>query len=84
MDPWIAYCGVNCAACPDRTKGACPGCRNSDWGDDPCLPVGCCRKKGIGVCGQCDVFPCADMAAFYEESESHKEGYDRMRVMRNE
>ena len=83
-DPMIAYCGVTCAACPDYAGGKCPGCRKTVWGDDPCMPVRCCKEKGIDVCGQCGAFPCADMAAFYRESEGHKEAYRRMCAMRKE
>ena len=83
-DPLIAYCGVTCAACPDYAGGKCPGCRETVWGDDPCMPVRCCKEKGIDVCGQCGAFPCADMAAFYKESEGHKEAYRRMCAMRIE
>lgn len=83
-DPMIAYCGVNCAPCPDHTSGKCPSCRATVWGDDPCLPVGCCRERGISVCGQCEAFPCRDMAAFYEESEGHKEAYRRMLAVRKQ
>ena len=24
MDPMIAYCGVDCSACPDYESGKCP------------------------------------------------------------
>ena len=80
----IAYCGVNCAPCPDFTGGKCPGCRKTAWGDDPCPPVACCREKGIDVCGQCERFPCEMMIGFYEESEGHKEAYERMRAVRGQ
>ena len=74
-----AYCGVDCAVCPDHTGGKCPGCRHADWREgDICLPVECCRGKGISFCGECPSFPCADMTAFYEESESHTRAYDLM------
>lgn len=82
IDPMIAYCGVDCAPCPDFTAGSCPGCRRTAWGDDPCMPVACCREKGIESCGACGAFPCADMAEFYRESERHKEAYQRMLNMR--
>lgn len=82
-DRMIAYCGVNCAVCPDFTQGKCSGCRDTAWGDDPCMPVRCCNGKGIDACGACDAFPCADMAAFYRESEGHREAYRRMRAVCN-
>ena len=82
IDRMIAYCGVNCAQCPDDTSGKCPGCRNSEWGGDPCMPVACCQRKGIEACGQCGEFPCESMAEFYTESEGHREAYQRMLVMR--
>ena len=25
----IAFCGVDCAACPDYAGGRCPGCRDA-------------------------------------------------------
>ncbi len=78
----IAYCGVDCGLCPDLAAKKCPGCRATEWGDDPCPPVGCCSAKGISFCGECGGFPCADMAAFYEESEGHREAYRRMCALR--
>ena len=81
----IGYCGVDCAACPDYMTGRCPDCRKSGWPDaDPCMPIACCREKGIGCCGQCDVFPCENMAGFYEESEGHRAAYARMKALREE
>ena len=75
----IAYCGVDCAACGDYAGGKCPGCRQTEWKEgDICMPVECCRKKGISFCGECSAFPCADMKEFYGESESHKRAYGRM------
>ncbi len=81
-DPMIAYCGVDCAPCPDYAGGKCPGCRATEWGDDPCLPVRCCREKGIALCGECERFPCRNMADFYGESEGHKAAYLRMCIVR--
>ena len=84
-DPLIAYCGVDCAACPDYAEKKCPGCRGTDWTPgDECMPVACCREKGIDLCGRCPGFPCPDMAAFYEESDSHREAYDRMQAVHGE
>lgn len=81
----IACCSVDCAACPDYLSGKCPDCRHSKWPDgDPCMPIACCQGRGIDCCGRCDAFPCADMAAFYEESEGHREAYRRMRALRGE
>ncbi len=81
----IAYCGVDCAACPDLYAGKCLGCRQTEWtAGDECMPVACCRKKGISVCGECESFPCADMAEFYQESESHRAALARMRALRGE
>jgi len=78
----IGYCGVNCGACRDYTGKVCPGCRLSTWPDgDACPPVACCQKKGIAVCGMCGEFPCQMMAEFYEESESHRQAYGRMRTV---
>ena len=79
----IAYCGVNCAACPDLAEKKCPGCRKSEWPEgDPCPPVACCTRRGIQVCGQCEAFPCQMMREFYEESDSHRAAYERMRSIR--
>ena len=56
----IAYCGVDCAACPEYLSGKCPDCRHSQWPDgDPCMPIACCQSKGIDCCGRCASFPCA-------------------------
>lgn len=79
----IAYCGVDCAACPDYLTGKCPDCRHSEWPDgDACMPIVCCQRKGIDCCGRCDVFPCGDMTGFYEESESHRAACVRMAEVR--
>lgn len=81
----IAYCGVDCSVCADYTSKACPGCRQTQWPeDDACMPVACCRGKGISLCGACEVFPCSDMAEFYQESESHREAYRRMAATHQE
>ena len=81
----IAYCGVDCAACADYESGKCPNCRHSRWLDeDPCMPIACCQQKGIDCCGRCDIFPCPDMAAFYEESEGHRAARKRMLTLRGQ
>ena len=73
------YCGVDCAVCTDYTGGVCPGCRRSVWPEgDACPPVACCRKREIPLCRDCRDFPCRMMAEFYEESESHRQAYERM------
>lgn len=82
MDHRIAYCGVDCAVCPDFLAGTCPDCRHTIWPEnDACMPVACCRERGLRCCGQCPSLPCADMAAFYGESESHREAGARMRAL---
>ena len=83
MDTKIAYCGVDCSVCPDYLNNVCPSCRLTQWEDgDECMPVKCCREKGIDVCAFCAEFPCGSMAEFYMESESHKAAYRRMLAMR--
>lgn len=78
----IAFCGVDCSVCPDHLQGKCPGCRKTVWSQgDACLPAACCGKKGILCCGDCESFPCADMAAFYAESESHRQALERMQAV---
>ena len=80
MSERIAYCGVDCAVCPDFTQEKCPGCRESVWPEgDLCPPIACCARHGIELCGQCGEFPCQMMREFYEESDSHRAAYDRMR-----
>ncbi len=75
----IAFCGVDCSACPDYLSGKCPNCRNSAWSEgDACMPVTCCRSKSTLCCGDCERFPCADMEAFYAESEGHRQALGRM------
>ena len=75
----IAYCGVECSKCCDLESGKCPGCRKTQWADgDECLPVGCCRKKGIAFCGECPGFPCEEMKEFYTESENHEKAFELM------
>ena len=81
----IAYCGVNCEVCADYLNGACPSCRKTVWEEgDECMPVACCRKKGISYCGECgESFPCSDMKEFYAESESHAHAFELMRSVQN-
>lgn len=75
----IAYCGVDCSACPDHSGGKCPGCRKTVWDEgDECMPIACCKKRGISCCGECGDFPCPDMDEFYGESDSHRLAYARM------
>ena len=82
MNDNIAYCGVDCSVCPDYLNKSCPSCRLTEWTEeDICMPVRCCREKGIEFCGACDSFPCKDMAEFYEESDSHREAFARMKSM---
>ena len=78
----VGYCGVDCAVCPDFLNGTCPDCRSSVWPEgDPCPPIACCREKGIEACGACGDFPCQRMAEFYEESDSHRAAFERMRAV---
>ena len=79
----IACCGVDCAVCADFRQDACPGCRESTWPEnDLCPPIACCVRRGITLCGDCEAFPCAMMREFYEESDSHRAAYARMRRLR--
>ena len=76
MNTQIAYCGVNCFACSDYINKICPSCKHTQWTEeDICMPVKCCKEKGIDFCAFCNNFPCDDMADFYEESKSHKYVY---------
>ena len=82
-DRLIAYCGVDCSSCPDYRNGKCPSCRRSTWAEgDACMPVSCCNERSITTCGFCDLFPCDSMAEFYDESDSHREAYHRMRALK--
>ena len=84
-DPLIAYCGVNCAVCPDFLEQKCPGCRKTKWPEgDCCKPISCCKEKGIDYCGECEDFPCEMMKGFYKESKSHEEAYERMCKIKDE
>ena len=83
MNELIAFCGVDCSVCPDYTKDLCPSCRKTKWDDEPCMPVACCKKKGITVCGECKNFPCGDMKEFYEVSENHEKAYELMTKIKN-
>ena len=83
MNRDIAFCGVDCSVCPDYISKKCPSCRLTRWKDgDICMPVMCCREKGIDFCAFCGEFPCGDMADFYGESDSHKAAYRRMLAVR--
>ncbi len=75
----IAYCGVNCAECTDYKCHMCEGCKATEWEEgNTCMPVDCCRKRNIPFCAKCYEFPCEDMKAFYEESETHREAFKLM------
>ncbi|MBQ6019992.1 MAG: hypothetical protein IJL26_07410 [Clostridia bacterium] len=79
MNDLIAYCG----ACKDYTNKKCPSCRATAWTeDDICMPVKCCREKGIEFCACCVYFLCPETAGFYEESDGHREACRRMSAMR--
>ena len=83
MKNGIAYCGVDCASCPDFIGRKCPSCRLTEWKeDDVCMPVKCCREKKIDCCGFCGGFPCADMREFYAESDGHRKAYRSMLALR--
>ena len=84
MAPMLAYCGVDCAACADYLDKRCPSCRWTDWRDDPCMPVRCCREKGIECCAFCGVVPFESSAEVYAESEGHRAAFRRMRALRGE
>ena len=78
----LGFCGVDCSVCPDYLEGKCPDCRHTQrLENDTCGPVECCTKKNIAICGQCGSFPCKEMEAFYEESESHRTAFARMRKL---
>ena len=69
--------------CADYRAGKCPGYRRTQWQEgDECMPVRCCREKGINYCGQCPVFPCDDMREFYTQPDSHRQTYERMKALR--
>lgn len=82
LNPGIACCGVDCFSCTDYREGKCPSCRKTDWRDDPCMPVACCRERGIDCCALCSSFPCPDMAEFYGESQGHALALAHMRALR--
>ena len=66
MNTQIAYCGVNCFACSDYINKICPSCKHTQWTEeDICMPVKCCKEKGIDFCAFCNNFPCDDMADFF-------------------
>ena len=76
----LGFCGVDCASCPDRIEGKCPGCRLSEWPEgEECRPAACCAEKGLPCCGYCPDFPCETMQGFYKESEDHREAFEKMR-----
>ena len=80
----IAFCGVDCGACSDYAKGICPGCRASaHTSSEDCMAVICCEGRGIAFCSECAEFPCENMLAFFEETDSHREAYARLKAMRD-
>ena len=76
----IGFCGVDCSVCRDFTTGVCTGCRASAHTTaEDCPTVTCCEDKNIDFCSGCEQFPCEGMQAFFTESESHREAFDRLK-----
>ena len=76
----IGFCGVDCSVCSDYTNNVCTGCRASaHTGTEVCMAVACCEDKNIDFCSGCKQFPCDSMKAFFDESDSHREAYVRLK-----
>ncbi len=52
MTSEIAACGLFCGACPQKSRGKCPGCRDYEkavW----CKVRKCCLEHGWQSCADC-------------------------------
>ncbi|WP_130861474.1 DUF3795 domain-containing protein [Bacilliculturomica massiliensis] len=54
----FSLCGLNCALCPMKLGGYCPGCGGGE-GNQSCSIARCSMKRaGIAYCFQCGEHPC--------------------------
>jgi len=71
------YCGLYCGACPKflasendtQEDTRCQGCKSAvvaGW-CQTCTLKACARNKGLAFCGECDLYPCADLQAFIDD-----------------
>ena len=64
----ITACGENCAGCPKKQDGRCPGCIEADgrvpeWAESGrCKVHACTREHGVQFCGLCPEYPCDRLA----------------------
>ena len=64
----ITACGENCAGCPKKQDGRCPGCIEADgrvpeWAESGrCKVHACTREHGVQFCGLCPEYPCDHLA----------------------
>jgi len=52
----------------------CDGCRSGRHAvqSSKCYIRKCCQEKGLGVCGECDDFPCATLKKFNDHAAPHR------------
>ncbi|MFQ6107548.1 MAG: DUF3795 domain-containing protein [Thermoplasmata archaeon] len=61
----------------------CEGCRTEVtmfWCPD-CEIKGCCEKKGVSFCFECDDFPCVTLIEFQQEAPHHSECIESLERM---
>ncbi len=51
----------------------CMGCRYEDNLIDDCPTRSCAVKRGLLHCGECEIFPCAELNNFYNDDIPHHE-----------
>ena len=64
--PAFSLCGLNCALCPMRLDGYCPGCGGGE-GHQGCAFIRCSRAHGgVEFCCRCGEFPCGRIRSAME------------------
>lgn len=54
----FSLCGLNCALCPMKLDGYCPGC-GGGAGNQGCQIAGCSVERGgYAYCSDCEKYPC--------------------------
>lgn len=65
----------------------CHGCRSEKRGiycEKMCKMTPCAAQRGVGFCGECDEYPCADLKAFQAQMPHRIELLDSQEMIRRE
>jgi len=84
-EPVIAYCGINCAVCPDgRFRVSCDGCpstsgRISTYASQTCKVRPCALDKNIKNCAYCSSYGCEKLRVIHDRFPDAKATLDKVR-----